>query len=57
MLYPDNKRDNQTRGGFGLVYATGMYRSIGHVVFPKIQTGIFVEWKVRKVFMEKSWPR
>ena len=27
------------------VCATGMYRSIGHVKFPKFQTGIFVEWK------------
>ena len=27
------------------VCATGMYRSIGQVKFPKFQTGIFVEWK------------
>ena len=27
------------------VCATGMYRSIGRVKFPKFQTGIFVEWK------------
>ena len=27
------------------VCATGMYRSIGHVKFPKFQTRIFVEWK------------
>ena len=37
---------NQTRGGLGRVYATGMYRSIEHVEFPKFQTGIFVEWEV-----------
>ena len=36
---------NQTRGGLGRVCATGMYRSIEHVEFPKFQTGIFVEWK------------
>ena len=29
----------------GRVCATGMYRSNGHVEFPKFQTGIFVEWK------------
>ena len=29
----------------GRVCATGMYRSIGHVELPKLQTGIFVEWK------------
>ena len=34
-----------TPGGLGRVCATGMYRSIEHVKFPKFQTGIFVEWK------------
>ena len=37
--------NNITRGGLGRVRATGMYRSIEHVKFPKFQTGIFVEWK------------
>ena len=37
--------DNKTRRGLGRVCATGMYRSIEHVKFPKFQTGIFVEWK------------
>ena len=37
--------NSKTRGGLGRVYATGMYRSIEHVKFPKFQTGIFVEWK------------
>ena len=45
LLYPAYKNNNQTRGGLGRVCATGMYRSIGHVEFPKFQTGIFVEWK------------
>ena len=31
ILYPAFKNNNQTRGGFGRVFATGMYRSIGHV--------------------------
>ena len=31
LLYPAFKNNNQTRGGFGRVFATGMYRSIGHV--------------------------
>ena len=33
--------NNKTRGGLGRVCATGMYRSIEHVKFPKFQTGIF----------------
>ena len=45
--------DNQTRSGFGLVCATVMHRSIGHVEFSKFQTGIFVEWKANKVFMTR----
>ena len=27
------------------VFVSGMYLSIGHVKFPKFETGIFVEWK------------
>ena len=45
LLHPAYKNNNQTHGGLGWVCATGMYRSIGHVEFPKCQTGIFVEWK------------
>ena len=45
LLYPAFKNNNQTHGGLGRVCATGMYRSIGHVEFPKFQTGIFVDWK------------
>ena len=56
QLYPAYKHDDQTPGRFGLVCATGMYRSAWHVDFPKFQTRIFVEWKARKVFPEKSWP-
>ena len=39
----------KTSGGLGWVCATEMYRSIGHVEFPKSQTGIFVEWKATLV--------
>ena len=49
LLYLAYKNDNQTRGGLGWVCATGMYRSIGHVEFPKFQTRIFVKWKVAQV--------
>ena len=42
--------NNKTRGGLGRVCATGMYRSIEHVKFPKFQTGIFVEWKAPQCF-------
>ena len=34
-LYPAYKHENQTPSGFGLVCATVMHRSIGHVDFPK----------------------
>ena len=44
LLYPAYN-NNQTRGGLGQVCATGMYRSIRQLKFPKFQTGIFVEWK------------
>ena len=45
LLYPAYKNNNQTRNGLGRVCATGMYRSNGHVEFPKFQTGIIAEWK------------
>ena len=32
-LYPAYKHDNQTRGGFGLVSATGMYLPLGNWFF------------------------
>ena len=35
LLYPTYKSNNQTRGGLGRVCATGMYRSIGLMEFPK----------------------
>ena len=46
--------NNKTRGGLGRVCATGMYRSIEHVKFPKFQTGIFVEWKAPLVLLSHS---
>ena len=52
LLYPAYKNNNQTCGGLGQVCAIGMYRSIGHVEFPKFQTGIFVERKAPRV---KVW--
>ena len=46
VLYPAFKNNNQSRGCLGRVFATGMYRYIGHVKsVPKFRTGIFVEWK------------
>ena len=53
LLYPAYKNNNQTLGGSGRVCATGMYRSIGHVTFPKFQTGIFVEWNAPPVTVER----
>ena len=44
--------NNKTRGGLGRVCATGMYRSIEHLKFPKFQTGIFVEWKPPLMILE-----
>ena len=49
-MYPACKSNNQMHGGLGQVWATGMYRSIGHMKFPKFQNGIFVEWKALKTF-------
>ena len=45
------KNNNQTRGGLGRVFATGMYRSTGRVEFPKFQTvtGSFLNGK-RPIF-------
>ena len=39
LLYPPYKNNNQTRSGLGWVCATRMYHSIGHMEFPKFQTG------------------
>ena len=39
------KYNNLTCSGLGWVCATQIYHSIGHMEFPKFQTGIFVEWK------------
>ena len=55
LLYPAYKNNNQTRGGLGRVCATGMYRSIGHVEFPKFQMGIFLEWKARNISNLSVW--
>ena len=49
LLYPTYKNNNQTRGFLGRVCVTGMYRSVGHVKFPKCQIGIFVEWKAPEI--------
>ena len=46
------KKNNQTRGGLDRVCAPGMYRSTGHVKFPKFQTRIFVEWKAPCVLLQ-----
>ena len=56
MLYPAYKHDNQTRGGFGLVCATGMYRSTGHVDFPKFQTGFLLNGKGANCLWRKVGP-
>ena len=42
LLHPAYENNNQMRGSLGQVCATGMYHSIGHVKFPKFQTGIYV---------------
>ena len=38
-------------GGLGRDCVTRMYRSIGHVEFPKFQTGMFVEWKAPQMYI------
>ena len=54
LLYPAYKHNTQTCGGLGGVCATGMYHSIGHMKFPKFQTGIFVEVIAATSFKFKS---
>ena len=51
------RHNNKTHGGLCRVCATGMYRSIEHVKFPKVQTGIFVEWKAPQnpSSVDKDW--
>ena len=44
LLYPAYKNNDQTTGGLSLVCATGMYRFIGHVEVPKVQTRIVVKF-------------
>ena len=36
LLFPADKNNNQKRSGLGRVFITGMYRSTGHVEFPKV---------------------
>ena len=50
LLYPAYKNNDQMRDGLRRGCATAMYCFIGHVKFPKLQTGIFVEWKAPLVF-------
>ena len=45
LLYPAYMNNNQTRGRSSRVYATGMYRSIGHVTFPKCQPEFLLNGK------------
>ena len=45
LLHPSYNNNNQMRGGLGLICAARMYRSTGHMEFPKFHTRIFVEWK------------
>ena len=51
LLYPACKNNKQTRWGFGRVCATGMYRSIGHLEFPKFPTGIQFCWMESAVWL------
>ena len=59
-LYPAYKNNNQMHSGLGQACATGLCSSIGHVEFPKFQTGIFVEWKAPLMYQDPSdidhWP-
>ena len=41
LLYPAYKDNNQMGCGLGQACATGLCSSIGHLEFPKFQTGIF----------------
>ena len=60
LLYPAYKDNNQMRSGLGQASATRLCSSIGHLEFPKFQTGIFVEWKAPLMYQDPSdinhWP-
>ena len=45
LLHPAYNNNKQMCGGLGLICAARMYRSTGHMEFPKFHTRIFVEWK------------
>ena len=56
LLYIAYKNKNKTRGGLDRVCATEtMYRFIGHLEYPKFQTGIFVKWKTPLAVNVKRW--
>ena len=45
LLNPAYKNNNHTCGGLGRVCATGMYRSIGHMEFPKFKPEFLLNGK------------
>ena len=60
LLYPAYKDNNQMGCGLGQACATRLCSSIGHLEFPKFQTGFFVEWKAPLMYQDPSdinhWP-
>lgn len=53
LYAPVCKYNNKKRNGLGRVRATRMYRSTGHMKFPRFQTAILPEWK--SPFPSRTW--
>ena len=55
-LYPAYKHDNQTRGGFGLVFATGMYLPLGTWFFRNFKQEFLLNGKRVKCLQRNVGP-
>ena len=55
-LYSTYKHDNQTRGGFGLVCATGMYLPLGKWFFPNFKQEFLLNGKRVKCLRRSFGP-
>ena len=55
-LYPAYKHDNQTRGGFGLVFATGMYFPLGTWFFRNFKQEFLLNGKRVKCLQRNVGP-
>ena len=55
-VYPAYKHDNEPRGGFGLVFATGMYLPLGTWFFPNFKQDFLLNGKRVKCLRRNVGP-